>query len=116
MVRPELTGEPFDVIVVGAGINGVGITQDAALRGLRVALLGTGRPVQRRVGLVRPTRARRAALSRAVRLRPGARVAVRARAALPARPAPGETGAADGAHLQAQPAPRVDGRAGHDRL
>ena len=30
---------PFDVIVVGAGINGVGIAQDAALRGLRVALL-----------------------------------------------------------------------------
>ena len=39
MVRPELTGEPFDVVVVGAGINGVGIAQDAALRGLRVALL-----------------------------------------------------------------------------
>jgi glycerol-3-phosphate dehydrogenase len=39
MVRPELTGEPFDVIVIGAGINGVGIAQDAALRGLRVALL-----------------------------------------------------------------------------
>jgi len=39
MVRPELTGEPFDVVVVGAGINGVGIAQDAALRGLRVVLL-----------------------------------------------------------------------------
>ena len=39
MVRPELAGEPFDVIVVGAGINGIGIAQDAALRGLRVALL-----------------------------------------------------------------------------
>ena len=39
MVRPELTGAPFDVLVVGAGINGVGIAQDAALRGLRVALL-----------------------------------------------------------------------------
>ncbi|GAA2001601.1 glycerol-3-phosphate dehydrogenase/oxidase [Nakamurella flavida] len=39
MVRPELTGEPFDVIVVGAGINGVGIAQDAALRGLRVVLV-----------------------------------------------------------------------------
>ncbi len=38
MVRPELTAE-FDVVVVGAGINGVGIAQDAALRGLRVALL-----------------------------------------------------------------------------
>ncbi len=39
MTRPELTGEPFDVVIVGAGINGVGIAQDAALRGLRVALL-----------------------------------------------------------------------------
>jgi glycerol-3-phosphate dehydrogenase len=39
MVRPELTSAPFDVIVIGAGINGVGIAQDAALRGLRVALL-----------------------------------------------------------------------------
>lgn len=30
---------PFDVIVVGAGINGTGIARDAALRGLRVLLL-----------------------------------------------------------------------------
>jgi glycerol-3-phosphate dehydrogenase len=30
---------PFDVIVVGAGVNGLGIARDAALRGLRVALL-----------------------------------------------------------------------------
>lgn len=30
---------PFDVIVVGAGINGLGIARDAATRGLRVALL-----------------------------------------------------------------------------
>ena len=30
---------PFDVVVVGAGVNGLGIAQDAALRGLRVALL-----------------------------------------------------------------------------
>ena len=29
----------FDVVVVGAGVNGLGIAQDAALRGLRVALL-----------------------------------------------------------------------------
>lgn len=34
----ELT-TPFDLIVVGAGINGLGIAHDAALRGLRVALL-----------------------------------------------------------------------------
>ncbi len=31
--------EEYDVIVVGAGINGVGIARDAALRGLRVLLL-----------------------------------------------------------------------------
>ena len=30
---------PYDLIVVGAGINGVGIAQDAALRGLSVLLL-----------------------------------------------------------------------------
>lgn len=30
---------PFDVVVVGAGINGLGIARDAALRGLRVILL-----------------------------------------------------------------------------
>jgi glycerol-3-phosphate dehydrogenase len=30
---------PFDVVVVGAGVNGLGIARDAALRGLRVALL-----------------------------------------------------------------------------
>ena len=38
MARPELSGQ-FDLVVVGAGINGLGIAQDAALRGLRVALL-----------------------------------------------------------------------------
>lgn len=32
-------GLPFDVVVVGAGVNGVGIARDAALRGLRVVLL-----------------------------------------------------------------------------
>lgn len=35
----ELDAVPFDVIVVGAGINGAGIARDAASRGLRVALL-----------------------------------------------------------------------------
>ena len=30
---------PFDVVVVGAGVNGLGIARDAALRGLRVVLL-----------------------------------------------------------------------------
>jgi glycerol-3-phosphate dehydrogenase len=36
--RSDLLGT-FDVVVVGAGVNGLGIAQDAALRGLRVALL-----------------------------------------------------------------------------
>src|SRR6267142_1038138 len=34
-----LGGEPFDVLVIGGGINGVGIARDAAMRGLRTALV-----------------------------------------------------------------------------
>jgi glycerol-3-phosphate dehydrogenase len=34
-----LAGELFDVVVVGGGITGAGIARDAALRGLRVALI-----------------------------------------------------------------------------
>src|ERR1043166_7294941 len=37
MVRPN-----FDVIVIGAGINGAGIARDAAMRGLKVLLLEKG--------------------------------------------------------------------------
>jgi glycerol-3-phosphate dehydrogenase len=37
-----LEGQPFDLIVIGAGINGSGIARDAALRGLRVLLLDRG--------------------------------------------------------------------------
>ncbi len=33
---------PFDVIVIGAGINGAGIARDAAMRGLRTLLLDKG--------------------------------------------------------------------------
>jgi glycerol-3-phosphate dehydrogenase len=33
---------PFDVIVVGAGINGAGLARDASMRGLRVLLLDKG--------------------------------------------------------------------------
>ncbi|AHY48317.1 Glycerol-3-phosphate dehydrogenase (plasmid) [Rubrobacter radiotolerans] len=33
---------PFDVIVVGAGINGAGVARDAAMRGLRVLMLDKG--------------------------------------------------------------------------
>jgi glycerol-3-phosphate dehydrogenase len=35
----ELTGTRFDLIVIGAGINGVAIARDAAMRGLQVAVL-----------------------------------------------------------------------------
>jgi glycerol-3-phosphate dehydrogenase len=34
----EWTSTPFDVIIIGGGINGAGIARDAALRGFRVAL------------------------------------------------------------------------------
>ena len=34
--------DPYDLIVVGAGINGAGIARDAALRGLRVLLVDKG--------------------------------------------------------------------------
>jgi glycerol-3-phosphate dehydrogenase len=33
---------PYDVIIIGAGINGAGIARDAAMRGLRVLLLDKG--------------------------------------------------------------------------
>ena len=32
----------FDVIIIGAGINGAGIARDAAMRGLKVLLLDKG--------------------------------------------------------------------------
>ena len=34
-----LTREPFDVLVVGGGITGAGVARDAAMRGLRTALV-----------------------------------------------------------------------------
>src|SRR2546428_14191392 len=34
--------DTLDVLVVGGGINGAGITRDAAMRGLRVALVERG--------------------------------------------------------------------------
>ena len=39
MRRPVLDRTPYDLIVIGGGVNGVGVAQDAALRGLRVVLL-----------------------------------------------------------------------------
>jgi len=46
---------PFDLIVVGAGINGTGIARDAALRGLRVVLL-TEKRMSRRSSRMRRMR------------------------------------------------------------
>ena len=37
--RAPETGGFFDLVVIGAGINGAGIARDAAARGLRVALV-----------------------------------------------------------------------------
>src|SRR5258707_12017364 len=39
---PALAGEEFDVLIVGGGILGAGIVRDAALRGLRAALIDKG--------------------------------------------------------------------------
>src|SRR5688572_28688468 len=41
-VPPDISRTPFDVIVVGAGINGACVARDAAARGLRVLLLDKG--------------------------------------------------------------------------
>src|SRR5215213_234321 len=38
----NIEDHPFDVIVIGAGINGAGVARDAAMRGLRVLLLDKG--------------------------------------------------------------------------
>ncbi|MFL6256311.1 MAG: FAD-dependent oxidoreductase, partial [Pyrinomonadaceae bacterium] len=37
-----ISGTTFDLIVVGAGVNGCGVARDAAMRGLRVLLLDKG--------------------------------------------------------------------------
>ncbi|MDQ3862560.1 MAG: glycerol-3-phosphate dehydrogenase/oxidase [Actinomycetota bacterium] len=41
-IPQDIGRQAFDVIVVGAGINGSGIARDAAMRGLRVLLLDKG--------------------------------------------------------------------------
>ncbi len=35
----SLEAETFDILIIGAGITGCGIARDAAMRGLRVALI-----------------------------------------------------------------------------
>ena len=42
--RRCLISKSFDVIVIGAGINGAGIARDAAMRGLKVLLIEKGEP------------------------------------------------------------------------
>jgi glycerol-3-phosphate dehydrogenase len=41
-IPADIAERPFDLIVVGAGINGAGIARDAAMRGLSVLLLDKG--------------------------------------------------------------------------
>lgn len=41
-VPGDIQSYPFDVIIIGAGINGSGIARDAAMRGLKVLLLDKG--------------------------------------------------------------------------
>src|SRR5918912_3223084 len=41
-IPQDISSYPFDVILIGAGINGAGIARDAAMRGLRVLLLDKG--------------------------------------------------------------------------
>ena len=41
-ILDNIEREPFDAIIIGAGINGCGIARDASLRGLKVLLLDKG--------------------------------------------------------------------------
>lgn len=38
-IAEQLTSQQFDLLVIGGGINGFGIALDAALRGMKVALI-----------------------------------------------------------------------------
>src|SRR6266478_3084431 len=39
MRTAEISGEKFDLLVIGGGITGCGVARDAAMRGLKVALI-----------------------------------------------------------------------------
>src|SRR3712207_3884575 len=41
-IPDDISRRPFDLVVVGAGINGAGVARDAASRGLRVLLIDKG--------------------------------------------------------------------------
>ena len=41
-IGTNISGATFDVVIVGAGVNGCGVARDAAMRGLRVLLLDKG--------------------------------------------------------------------------
>ncbi len=69
----RLGSEEFDLLVIGGGINGAGIARDAALRGLRVALIEKGRLRQRHQQPISEAHPRRVALSGVGGLSPGAR-------------------------------------------
>ncbi len=67
----------FDVIIIGAGINGAGIARDAAMRGLKVLLLDKGDIGEWHQQRFDAADSRRPAISRAFRVWPRARVASR---------------------------------------
>src|SRR3954454_20681744 len=41
-IQSGIENQSYDLIVIGAGINGAGIARDAAMRGLKVLLLDKG--------------------------------------------------------------------------
>ena len=73
--------EPFDLVVVGGGVNGAGIARDAAGRGLKRPAVRAGRPRPGHLVAQRQAGPWRAALPRILRVPAGPRGADRARGA-----------------------------------
>ena len=88
-----------DLLIVGGGINGAGIARDAAGRGSESRAGRAGGSRRRHLFGEHQADPRRAALSRVLRVPPGARIADRARAPAAHRPAPR---AADAVHPAAR--------------